>query len=398
MDLLHQYKSEGISWKYTSVLYDQGEKEYIDSALDGDGNEIKIYNIKNAVFKSIRQIAKEENLSEREVYYKYIDKIHTTAMPQSSIRSRVIEKLNTANYEKTGLISIEYIPRSGKNKGKLYKQYYKGDKFRLITWLNDVVEIIDGKIYKKDLQGTYWDGINLNNLTKEGNVEFSNGKKPESLLQRIIEMSTNEGDIVLDSFLGSGTTAAVAHKMGRRWIGIELGDHCYTHCLPRLKAVVDGEQGGISKDVNWQGGGGFRFYELAPSLLKKDKYGNWVIDERYNADMLAAAMAKHQGFTYAPDSEIFWKQGYSYEKDYIFTTTQFVTLEYLDLIHQEMAEDESLLICCKAFQEGADQRYDNINIKKIPLILLNKCDFGVDSYSLNIVGLPEIGEEVDDNE
>jgi adenine-specific DNA-methyltransferase len=398
MDLLQQYKSEGISWKYTSVLYDEGEKEYIDSTLDGEGNEIKIYTRKNAVFKSISQIAQEENLSEKEVYYKYIDKIHTTAMPQSSIRSRVIEKLNTVNYEKTGLISIEYIPRSGKNKGKLYEQFYKGDKFRLITWLKDVVEIIDGKIYKKDLQGTYWDGINLNNLTKEGNIEFPNGKKPESLLQRIIEMSSNEGDIVLDSFLGSGTTAAVAHKMGRRWIGIELGDHCYTHCLPRLKAVVDGEQGGISKAVNWQGGGGFRFFELAPSLLKKDKYGNWVIDERYNADMLAAAMAKHQGFTYAPDSEVFWKQGYSFEKDYIFTTTQFVTLEYLDLIHQEMAGDESLLICCKAFQDGADQRYENINVKKIPQVLLNKCDFGVESYSLNIVGLPEIDEEVDDNE
>jgi len=398
MDLLQQYKSEGISWKYTSVLYDEGEKEYIDSTLDGEGNEIKIYTRKNAVFKSISQIAQEENLSEKEVYYKYIDKIHTTAMPQSSIRSRVIEKLNTVNYEKTGLISIEYIPRSGKNKGKLYEQFYKGDKFRLITWLKDVVEIIDGKIYKKDLQGTYWDGINLNNLTKEGNIEFPNGKKPESLLQRIIEMSSNEGDIVLDSFLGSGTTAAVAHKMGRRWIGIELGDHCYTHCLPRLKAVVDGEQGGISKAVNWQGGGGFRFFELAPSLLKKDKYGNWIIDECYNADMLAAAMAKHQGFTYAPDSEVFWKQGYSFEKDYIFTTTQFVTLEYLDLIHQEMAGDESLLICCKAFQGGADQRYENINVKKIPQVLLNKCDFGVESYSLNIVGLPEIDEEVDDNE
>ena len=398
MDLLQQYKSEGISWKYTSVLYDEGEKEYIDSTLDGEGNEIKIYTRKNAVFKSISQIAQEENLSEKEVYYKYIDKIHTTAMPQSSIRSRVIEKLNTVNYEKTGLISIEYIPRSGKNKGKLYEQFYKGDKFRLITWLKDVVEIIDGKIYKKDLQGTYWDGINLNNLTKEGNIEFPNGKKPESLLQRIIEMSSNEGDIVLDSFLGSGTTAAVAHKMGRRWIGIELGDHCYTHCLPRLKAVVDGEQGGISKAVNWQGGGGFRFFELAPSLLKKDKYGNWIIDECYNADMLAAAMAKHQGFTYAPDSEVFWKQGYSFEKDYIFTTTQFVTLEYLDLIHQEMAGDESLLICCKAFQDGADQRYENINVKKIPQVLLNKCDFGVESYSLNIVGLPEIDEEVDDNE
>jgi len=222
--------------------------------------------------------------------------------------------------------------------------------------------------------------------------------KPERLIERILTLASNAGDYVLDSFLGSGTTAAVAHKMGRRWIGIELGDHCYTHCLPRLKAVVDGEQGGISKAVNWQGGGGFRFFELAPSLLKKDKYGNWVIDERYNADMLAAAMAKHQGFTYAPDGEVFWKQGYSYEKDYIYTTTQFVTLEYLDLIHQEMAEDESLLICCKAFQDGADQRYDNINVKKIPMVLLNKCDFGVESYSMNIVNLPEMDEEVDDHE
>lgn len=275
-----------------------------------------------------------------------------------------------------------------------------------IIFSNDETRIIR-KIYLADQVGrvpeTIWFGNDVgttreaNNEMKQLNIDFST-PKPERLISRILHLTTNEGDWVLDSFLGSGTTAAVAHKMGRRWIGIELGDHCYTHCLPRLKAVVDGEQGGISKAVNWQGGGGFRFFELAPSLLKKDKYGNWIIDERYNADMLAAAMAKHQGFTYAPDSEVFWKQGYSYEKDYIFTTTQFVTLEYLDLIHQEMSEDESLLICCKAFQDGADQRYDNINIKKIPLILLNKCDFGVESYSLNIVGLPEIGEEVDDNE
>ncbi len=252
---------------------------------------------------------------------------------------------------------------------------------------------------------TIWkfDEVGHNHEAKDEVKAFNNDDvfttpKPERLIQRILTLASNPGDLVLDSFLGSGTTAAVAHKMGRRWIGIELGDHCYTHCLPRLKAVVDGEQGGISKAVNWQGGGGFRFFELAPSLLKKDKYGNWIIDERYNADMLAAAMAKHQGFTYAPDSEVFWKQGYSFEKDYIFTTTQFVTLEYLDLIHQEMAGDESLLICCKAFQDGADQRYENINVKKIPQVLLNKCDFGVESYSLNIVGLPEIDEEVDDNE
>ena len=267
-----------------------------------------------------------------------------------------------------------------------------------ISFYNKNVEEIDGKLTATKLLTNIWTDISWEGIAKEGNVNFKKGKKPERLLQRIISLSTDPNEYVLDSFLGSGTTAAVAHKMGRRWIGIELGDHCYTHCLPRLKAVVDGEQGGISKAVNWQGGGGFRFFELAPSLLKKDKYGNWIIDECYNADMLAAAMAKHQGFTYSPDSEVFWKQGYSFEKDYIFTTTQFVTLEYLELIHQEMAEDESLLICCKAFQDGADQRYENINVKKIPQVLLNKCDFGVESYSLNIVGLPEIDEEVDDNE
>lgn len=267
-----------------------------------------------------------------------------------------------------------------------------------ILFYKDRLAFVDGQLVPAEVITDVWTDISWTGIANEGGVVFKNGKKPELLIKRILELFTNENDIVLDSFLGSGTTAAVAHKMNRKWIGIEMGPHCYTHCLPRLKAVVDGEQGGISKAVNWQGGGGFRFFELAPSLLKKDKYGNWVIDERYNADMLAAAMAKHQGFTYSPDSEVFWKQGYSFEKDYIFTTTQFVTLEYLDLIHQEMAEDESLLICCKAFQDGADQRYENINVKKIPQVILNKCDFGVESYSLNIVGLPEIDEEVDDNE
>jgi adenine-specific DNA-methyltransferase len=109
--------------------------------------------------------------------------------------------------------------------------------------------------------------------------------KPEHLIERILILGSKPGDLVLDSFLGSGTTAAVAHKMGRRYIGIELGDHCYTHCLPRLKAVVDGEQGGISKDVVWRGGGGFKFYELAPTLILKDLHGQFVINSKYNAEM-----------------------------------------------------------------------------------------------------------------
>jgi adenine-specific DNA-methyltransferase len=228
------------------------------------------------------------------------------------------------------------------------------------------------------------------------NVDPFATPKPERLIQRILTLASNEGDWVLDSFLGSGTTDSVAHKMGRRWIGIELGEHCHTHCLPRLKKVVDGtDQGGISKAVNWKGGGGFKYYYLAPSLLKEDKYGNWIIDERYNADMLAAAMARHEGFRYSPDPEIYWKQGKSTEKDYIFTTTQFITVEFLDKIHDELRPDESLLICCKSFSKACDIRHANITVRKIPNMLLGRCEFGREDYSLNIINMP-IDEDAPD--
>lgn len=214
--------------------------------------------------------------------------------------------------------------------------------------------------------------------------------KPELLVKRILDLSTTRGDWVLDSFLGSGTTAAVAHKMGRKWIGIELGDHCDTHCLPRLKKVCDGtDQGGISKAVEWKGGGGFKYYDLAPSLLKKDKHGNYVISEEYNADMLAAAMAKQEGFTYAPSQECYWKQGFSTEQDFIFTTTNHVTQAMIDQIAEELAEGEHLLICCKKFSAGCDKRHPSIQVKKIPTMLMGRCEFGKEDYSLNIVNLTD---------
>lgn len=269
-ELVERYKRENISWKYTSVFLSEGKKTYITSTVDGDGNEIKIFEHKDYIFKSISSVAKEHNISEKDVYYKYADKIVRTTMPQSSIRPRVMQKLSEMNYN-NDLISIEYVPKTGKNKGISYTQYYKGDKYNLFAWLSDVLEEKDGIFYKKTLQGTYWDVVGeTKNLTKEGNVVFSNGKKPELLISRILEMSTNPNDLVLDSFLGSGTTAAVAHKMGRRYIGIEMGNHAITHCVPRLKAVIDGEQGGISKSVNWQGGGGFRFYKLGEQVFDAD--------------------------------------------------------------------------------------------------------------------------------
>jgi len=265
--------------------------------------------------------------------------------------------------------------------------YFVGGQ-RLLFY-SDKLKLIDGRYVAGEPLTSIWDDLLSNNLHNEGGVEFPKGKKPEALIKRCFDLATNSGDWVLDSFAGSGTTGAVAHKMGRKWIIVELGEHCHTHIQPRLQGVCDGtDQSGISKAVNWQGGGGFKYYYMAPSLLKKDCYDQWVINEEYNPTMLAAAMAKHENFRYCPDEIFYWKQGQSSEKDFIFTTTVHLTPEHLDRIHEEMQPDESLLICCKSHFPGADGKYDSITVKKIPSMLLGKCEFGRDDYSLNIVDMP----------
>ncbi len=262
---------------------------------------------------------------------------------------------------------------------------------RLKRFLSDVAS---------DVPATTWWDYKTAGHNDEGKREikklFPNAEhvfatpKPERLIGKLLHLGSKPGDLVLDSFLGSGTTAAVAHKMGRKWIGIELGDHCDTHCVPRLQKVCDGsDQGGISKAVEWKGGGGFKYYDLAPSLLKQDKHGNFVISEEYNADMLAAAMAKQQGFVFCPDQELYWKQGYSTEQDFIFTTTGHLTVAMLDTISEEMAEGEHLLICCKKYSAACEKRYPNIQVKKIPKMLMGRCEFGQEDYSLNIVNLTD---------
>ena len=216
--------------------------------------------------------------------------------------------------------------------------------------------------------------------------------KPERLIERVLTLASEQGDLVLDSFLGSGTTAAVAHKMGRRYIGIELGDHAYTHCVPRLKKVIDGtDKGGITASTGWTGGGGFRFCELAPTLLNEDEHGVMVISSEYNAEMLAAAMALHEGFRYAPDTEVFWKQGHSTESDYIYTTTQHLTIETLEYIDSLLGEGETLLICCTSHGAGLGSRFPRITVKRIPRMLLGRCAFDpAKNYDLNIITLPEV--------
>jgi adenine-specific DNA-methyltransferase len=217
--------------------------------------------------------------------------------------------------------------------------------------------------------------------------------KPERLLERVLNLATNPGDLVLDSFAGSGTTGAVAHKMGRRWIMVELGEHCHTHIIPRLQKVIDGaDPGGITQAVNWQGGGGFRYYRLAPSLLQQDAYGQWVVNKDYNPEMLAAAICKLEGFTYAPSADFYWQHGHSSEADFIYVTTQSLNADQLQALSEEVGPGRTLLVCCGAFRAGneaAAARWPNLTVKKIPKMVLKKCEWGHDDYSLNVENLPQ---------
>jgi adenine-specific DNA-methyltransferase len=157
--------------------------------------------------------------------------------------------------------------------------------------------------------------------------------------------------------------------------------------------VVDGEQGGISKVVNWQGGGGFKFFELAPTLIVSDKHGQPIINDKYDAQMLVAAIAKLNGYDYAPDTDVFWKQGKSQEGSYLYVTTEYLTAAQLDEISRDLPEYERLLICAPAFDVGLGKRYENINVRKIPQSVLDKCEYGADNYNLNIVNPPDLGED-----
>lgn len=222
-----------------------------------------------------------------------------------------------------------------------------------------------------------------------GKAEWFGTPKPEKLLKRVLDVSTLPGDLVLDSFAGSGTTGAVAHKMGRRWIMVELGEHCHTHIIPRLKKVIDGEdKGGVTEAIGWPGGGGFRYFKLAPSLLETDKWGRDVISKAYNAEMLAEALCKIEGFNYAPSDAIYWQHGHSTERDFIYVTTQTLGVEQLQQLSEEVGSERSLLVLCSAFRGNTD-RWPNLTVKKIPNHIRSRCEWGHDDYSLNVENLPK---------
>ena len=371
LEYIDDYTTQGKSWKYTTVMREVDEGTFLKSFLAGNGDVIKLYRHERYELCSVSQIAREEFGGDlKQAYYKYIDKILRTTNAQTSIRTKVIDE--TVEFDNgAGLFSIEYIPIKGKNAGKKIRSFYKDNN--LIAWLRDVVSCEKKGIFKLDNMGNLWDDIQYNNLTKEGDVQFPNGKKPEALVARIIAMLSKENDIVLDSFLGSGTTAAVAHKMRRRWIGIELGNHAYTHCKVRLDRVIDGaDVGGISSTVNWQGGGGYHFYELGPSLLVRNKkLPIYQINPEFTFEMLCEAICKIEGFKYAPNGVF---HGHSSEKRFIHITKEFVNAAYIKSVTATLGDGQSLLIYGTKIQ--SDLRLpDNVEVKKIPKDLLEKCEF-----------------------
>ena len=258
-------------------------------------------------------------------------------------------------------------------------------------YVSEVGDLVPRTLWSKNDVGSNRTSKNEMRVLFPGDSSFDT-PKPERLIERVLNISTNPGDLVLDSFAGSGTTGAVAHKMGRRWIMVELGEHCHTHIIPRLKKVIDGDdKGGVTETMGWQGGGGFRYYRVAPSLLQQDRWGQWVVNKDYNAEMLAQAICKLEGFTYAPSADLYWQHGRSTETDFIYVTTQSLNAEQLQALSEEVGAQRTLLVCCSAFRANAEtaaSRYPNLTIKKIPKMVLQKCEWGHDDYSLNVANLP----------
>lgn len=383
--LIEAMEEEGSSWKYTSILLGTGD--FVEERIieDGSGDPIVVKKYKNILRTTVSALERKGK-SKEDIYFNNFENIFSDTNAQTSIRTRIINEFKSLNNDE--LLVASYTPKSGRDKGQIVSHYYISPSIRRVIWLKDSAEKRKGSIVKREKIGTYWYGFPLNNLTKEGNVKFPNGKKPEALLHQILELATNPGDLVLDSFLGSGTTAAVAHKMGRRWIGIELGEHCDTHCVPRLKKVIDGEDaGGITKSANWRGGGGFRYYNLAPSLVKFDEWGNPVINKDFNESMLVRALCKVEGFNFDPSPDVYWKQGKSTESDFIYVTTQHLTAQMLQKLSDDVGDSCTLLICCGSF-DGKKDSYGNLTIKKIPKAILKKCEWNHDDYSLEIKNLP----------
>ena len=382
-DYMLTYAKDKSRWIYHPVYaqrdYDRAYNKYIVN-FDCPYREWQ--------FCSVKEILKKRKCTVDELLKKESDRVVRTAQP---------------DYQAVGEETRHLIDMSRDNPNTVLRQEREGfpdiylKNGERILFYKDKLKMIDGKLVTAELVTNLWIDMNYQGIAKEGGVKFPKNKKPEAQIARVLEMSTEPGDLILDSFLGSGTAAAVAHKMGRRWIGVELGDHCNTLCKPRLDRVIDGrDETGVTKKFNWKGGGGYRFFELAPTLIKEDAYGQKIINPEYEAEKLAEAVCKLEGFTYAPSESEYFIHGHSTERDYIYVTTNYLKAEHLRALSDLVGSERSLLACCKGFSSGV--KLPNLTVKKIPKAVLDKCEYGHDDYSLNVKNLPMAAPEMEQGE
>lgn len=370
--LVTEKLSKKTMQRYRKYIQSEGTKELVEEFESAsNGLPVRIFKHKNYVIGDISLKQFEHRESEiRALYYKFFNTIYRTYVVQqeNEFQNSLMERM-----EKNSLYSVEYVPSRGRNEGRETTLFYHNGE--LCAWLKDTAFLNGRDVVKTTKLSNVWknDDIPKADLGNEGGVAFPRSKKPEKLLERILLLATNEGDLVLDSFLGSGTTAAVAHKMGRKYIGIEMGEHCYTHCKRRLDRVIDGnDNGGVTRQYNWQGGGGYHFYELAPSLLvKHDKLPIYQLNPSYTFEMVCEAICKIEGFKYKPE-DVF--HGHSSEKRFIHITMEFINAGYIKVLAAHLADGQSLLIYGTKVQSDMILP-DNIEVKKIPKDLLEKCDF-----------------------
>lgn len=329
---------------------------------------LKDYVCEQEKYSSVKEMQKElgtTNLEKLMGKYaiKYADSVFRTAAIGGGAKKKRQRTIDISKDKRNEIFMHE---------GEDVEDFYILNGEQIVFYKNRLAQI-DGELAPAEIITDVWTDISWTGIANEGGVVFKNGKKPELLIKRVLDLFTEPFDIVLDSFLGSGTTAAVAHKMNRKWIGIEMGPQCYSHCLKRLKGVVDGsDQSGISKIINWQGGGGFKFYELAePLLIKNSKLPIYSINPSYTFDMMAEAICKIEGFKYKPIGNF---HGKSSENRFIHVTNEFVNSKYVFSLVNELEERQSLLIYCTKMQSDINLP-DNVEIKKIPKDLLNKCSF-----------------------
>lgn len=374
-----------VTYKTIRVVtgYDKNYETYIINP-DDDYTEWQFCNIKDILSQQLN--VNKKNLTEsqlREFQIKNKNRVFSVRDISDSLKKYIVDN----NIDKNKV--FVYTTSTGK-KTLLYKN---GE----IVFVRNKVFNIGGKEELTKIASDIWLDIAWDGIAKEGNVKFKNSKKPERLIKRILEAFTNEGDLVLDSFLGSGTTSAVSQKMNRSWIGIEMGDQIYSLCVDRIKNVINGvDNTGITSEVNWLGGGGYRFYELAPTLIREDAFGQEIINPEYNGEMLASAVAIHEGYKYSPTDGYYWKQASNDSNSYLYVTTSHINKQHIDSILAEMQDDEHLLIVCKSYDDNVTSDTKKIAIKKIPQLLLKNCEFGVDNYNLNIICPPTYEEEEDD--